>query len=203
VELDGTLLEHPSFFVEPDRDYEVSAHFETGDRAETVNGPAGETRSLRFTAPPPPEPTPETETTSTTTTATEPPTDLPPSEGGGISPAYFLVAAGLTVAAGGVTLWSGLDTLSGVDAYEEAARDRDPDAPRMLEEGQDKELRTNLLIGATAGLGALTVVLALVTDWGSSDADGETEDAPTAGADVSLDLGLLDDGAHVRLGGRF
>lgn len=103
-------------------------------------------------APPPPKPPP-------------PPPPPPP----GPSPLWFYVGAGLTAVVGGVTVWSALDTQKAFDAYER-------DLPRLdqrevdarVSEGHDKELRTNLLIGATALAAAGTAAVGLfVVDWGS------------------------------------
>ncbi|MBN4049573.1 hypothetical protein JYT86_00785, partial [bacterium AH-315-N03] len=69
-----------------------------------------------------------------------------------------------------ILVWSGIDTLDGVDAF-----NRMP-TPEGFEEGQAKELRTNLLIAITAGLGVTTLVLAILADW---DGDAQT---PPAGA---------------------
>ncbi len=59
-------------------------------------------------------------------------------------------------------MWSGLDALAGVDAYEAHP------TQEGLEEGRSKELRTNLLLAGSAVLAATTVGIALfLTDWGS------------------------------------
>jgi hypothetical protein len=77
-----------------------------------------------------------------------------------------LVGAGAALAVTGLAVWSGLDTLSGVDDYE-----ANPTRER-LDEGQGKELRTNLLMVGGGVLAAATLVVALfLTDWGG----GETE----------------------------
>ncbi len=179
--VDGAVVDHPSFFVEPDSDHSVTAHFETGDARETVTGAAGEQRELSFEAPPAPEPEvepevdPEVEPTDPTPVGPDGPPD-----GGGLPPALFLVSGVVTVGLAAATVWSGLDALDGVDAYED-----DPTQDR-LDEGQAKELRTNVLIGATAGFAALSVVLALLTDWGGSD-----EEEPPM---VRASLGVLPGG---------
>jgi hypothetical protein len=60
-------------------------------------------------------------------------------------------------------VWSGLDTTAGVPAYE-----ANP-TQAALEAGQQKELRTNVLVGVTALVGVTTAVLAIFTDWGGRD----------------------------------
>ena len=80
-----------------------------------------------------------------------------------MSPAVFWIGAGLTAVSGGLLLWSGLDTLSANDDYE------DNPTRSGFEDGVDKERRTNILIGTTAVLGVATVAVGLfATDWGGS-----------------------------------
>ncbi len=124
---------------------------------------------------------------------------------GGIHPAGFLTTLALTLGAAGALVWSGMDTLSARDAYEAVAAQerRDgaltfPEARTLLDEGRTKELRTNVLIGATAGLAVLTVVLAIVTDWGSTD-----DDASASGASLRPTLAIESHGAGLGIGGTF
>ncbi len=182
TELDGTLQEWPSFFVEADADHAIGAHFETGDAVpQTVRGAAGDTRAIAFDAPPAPEPEPAAtgprgwptaalrrNTGGEVTEARDADAERPEDRArGGLPPAVFIASAGATLVAGGFLAWSGLDTAAGVPAYE-----ANP-TQEALDAGQRKELRTNVLIGVTAALGAVTGVLALLTDWG-----GRTDDAP-------------------------
>jgi hypothetical protein len=67
-----------------------------------------------------------------------------------------------TLAVGGVAVWSGLDTNRARDTF-----DADP-SQTNLDSGRDKQTRTNVLIGATAGLAVLTVATAIfLVDWGA------------------------------------
>lgn len=81
----------------------------------------------------------------------------------GLPPAYFWSAAALTVATGGVALWSGLDLLKARDDF---ARDATP-TQAEFEAGERRDMRTSVLLGATGALLAGTAVLALFTDFGS------------------------------------
>ena len=74
---------------------------------------------------------------------------------------------------GGVTLWSGLDTNRARDEFE-----TDP-SQSALDDGQAKQSRTNLLLGATAVAGVGTAVIGLFfTNWkGSSKPKPPPEDA--------------------------
>ena len=77
-----------------------------------------------------------------------------------LPPLVTFIGAGLTVAAGGFTLWSGLDTLSAHDDYVENPSDDKYDA------GRRKQLRTNIGIGLTAGFAVTTgVIAAFFTRW--------------------------------------
>jgi hypothetical protein len=155
-----------------------------------VDGMAGLTTDLRFEpggAPKPPpvvppptdpgdDPVPPPEETS------QPPEDA--ASDGGISPIFFISGAVLTAAAGGVLVWSGIDTMNepGEDAVRAGCVGQGTECA-LYQEGLDKELRTNVLIGVTAGLGATTLVLALLTDW-----DGDATAAEVGGAKVSVPM---------------
>jgi hypothetical protein len=183
VSVDGALVNHTSFFVEPDADHVVEAEFETGTQRETVRGAAGEQRAVSFTAPPAPvvaEPEPEPEPEGP-----EQPVTAPPSNDLAVVPwPATIIGAALTVAAGAVLIWSGVDTLDGVPAYE-----ADP-TPERLADGQSRELRTNVLIAVTGGLALTTLVLAFFTDWGGGQPPVETA------------LVIQPDGAYAGLRGR-
>jgi hypothetical protein len=85
----------------------------------------------------------------------------PPAASKGLSPAFFWVGTGLTVVAGGVLTWSALDTLSARDDFEENP------TREGYDDGVDRQRRTNILAGVTAGLGVVTIGIGLfATDWG-------------------------------------
>lgn len=211
VDLDGTLQEWTSFYLEPGADHVVGAHFETGDaEAQHVNAPAGTQQALTFTAPPPPpEPVavveprhgwPANALRHPDGTGTDDSDDARHANGGahgaragggGLSPIVFIASAAATVVAGGVLLWSGVDTTAGVADYE-----ANP-TQAALDAGQSKELRTNILIAATGVLGATTLVFALLTNW-----SGRGEAAPPAAA-VEATIAPVAGGAVGVLGGRF
>lgn len=85
----------------------------------------------------------------------------------GLDPLWFYVGAGATVALGAASVWSGLDTKSAHDDYEAKL----PTLPqseidRRVDEGNGKETRTNLLLGATAVAAAGTAVMGIwLVDW--------------------------------------
>lgn len=90
----------------------------------------------------------------------------PPPPPKGISPGFF--AAGVVAAAGlgATTIWSGIDTENnpGVAAVIAACHGKGPSC-ELYQEGLAHQTRTNALIGATAGVAAVTVVLAIFTNW--------------------------------------
>lgn len=91
-------------------------------------------------------------------------------------PGVFVGLLVATAAVGGVTIWSGVDTIKspGKDGVREACAGLGTDCPEYRE-GRQKQLRTNILIGTTAGMGALTAIFAIfVTDWGGTGATTPT-----------------------------
>lgn len=76
-----------------------------------------------------------------------------------ISPAFFTVGAIASVGLAGATVWSGIDVLGRNDNYE-----TDP-TKAGFDQGSQAELRTNVLIGATAAVGVTTILFAVFTDW--------------------------------------
>ena len=182
LELDGVLQEHTSFFAAPGVTHTVRATFETGPVEHSVRGTAGATERVSFEAPAAPIADAHDEQTDSG--------DERGGSGSGLSPIPFVIVLVATAAAGGVLVWSGLDALDGVPAYQAM-----PTAER-LREGQSRELRTNILIGVTGALALTALVLAIVTDW---DGDGSPAQSgtPQVSLTVTPDLGVL------TLGGSF
>ena len=73
--------------------------------------------------------------------------------------AFFTSAATLTVASGALLIWSGVDTLESKRAFDDAP------SQGLYDEGRSNEVRTNVLIGTTSVLAALTIVSGVFTDW--------------------------------------
>jgi len=212
VEVDGTLSSHDSFYLTPGEEHTIGATFDTGSEQTAVQGEAGEVRALPFEAPegavrledPEDEGGDATEGRNPLAGPIEDERDAPPDESGGLSPAYFITALVLTAGAGATLAWSGVDTLNARDEYEATAMAGNfEEARRMLDDGESKELRTNILIGATAGLAAVTLVFAILTDWGGSDEDGDDPDAVSATLRPQLNLGSKDRAGGLVLEGTF
>ncbi len=104
----------------------------------------------------------------------EPPAAATPTaDAGGVSPVWFYVSGGVTLALAGVTVWSGMDTNSAKSEFDA----RTPTLPRaaqqkLLDDGHAKETRTNVLLVAT-GVGALATgaLGVFAVRWGNT---GET-----------------------------
>lgn len=171
--LDGAPLDTRSSYVT------VGAHAVEGQTSDqrpvraSTSVVAGETTTVSL-APPPEVVAPPVAAPPATT-----PTTVASAQGKrhGWSPA--VVVAGGVVTAGllGLTAWSGLDTVASKDNFDkDQSRDN-------LDKGNSKQLRTNILVGATAGAAALTTLAAVfLVDW-----KGEKREAPGA---PSLQVGL-------------
>lgn len=184
IEVDGTVVRHPTFFTTPDVEHSIKAAFATGETSTFVEGGPGDVRELTLAAPVPPPPPPIPRWT-------------------------FFSSLGATLALGAVTVWSGIDANNGVSAYESAARSasspgiNDGDSPTpaeqaqaLLEDGQSAERRTNILIGVTAAMAATTAVLGVFTNW-----KGESREAGSKRLEPSI--GVTKRGGAFAIKGRF
>lgn len=98
------------------------------------------------------------------------------------SPIFVYFGGALTLALGGITIWSGLDTLQQKDTF-----DKNP-TQSNLDSGKSKELRTNVLIGATSAVAVVTGVTALfLIDW---KGHGGKETKPDESPSVQVGAGL-------------
>lgn len=184
VELDGALTGQMSFFAEPDVEHTVAAGFGTGTPSETFTGTSGQRVELSFEAPPAPV---AERSRRRDVDLANPPAPEPIDDSGGIHPALFVTSLVLTLGAGATLVWSGVDVLNDNDEYEQEARLGNIDRAReLLANGQKEEQRTNILIGVTAGLGALTVLFAILTDWdGAPDEGGIAVQLGPSGAGIA------------------
>jgi hypothetical protein len=183
-----------------------------GDRSESesVKATKGGSTKVSFKAPAekPTEPTPTPATTlekqpeagPTTQQPMEPPKAEPSS---GWSPVVFWIGTGLTVAAGAATAWSGIDTQNnpGADRVREECAGQGESCD-LYQEGLDKQRRTNILAGVTAGVGVVTILIGLfATDWGGSEKAADSRPAPKrAGIEPWIGVGQ---GAAIGAEGRF
>ncbi len=106
-------------------------------------------------------------------------TPPPPKTTGGkpFGPVVFVVMGGLTAVGAGATVVSGIDAKNnpGADAVRRECAGLGESCP-TYQRGLQAQLRTNILLGATAGLAVVTAVVGVFfTEWSSADA------RPTAG----------------------
>jgi hypothetical protein len=194
--LDGTRIVHGApatrrvVYLNPG-DHTIRAAW-SDDRTDSknVSGKAGESAALQFMAPPmpkkeeaPPPPAP------TTNTGANPMADQgKPSEAKPFSPIVFWSGLGATVLLGGITTWSGIDTINnpGKDKVRSHCNPTpQPDCQSLYDQGRSAQTRTNVLIGATSVVGVATAVIgAFFTDWG-----GGKEGAAASTAKVSPFVG--------------
>jgi len=99
-------------------------------------------------------------------TASPPPPPAPPRRRG-VSPIWFFVSAGATVAVGAAATWSALDTKSAFDSYEAELKNLDQaQANRRVDDGHSLETRTNVLWAVTGVLAVGTTALGVfLVDW--------------------------------------
>ena len=135
--------------------------------------PGGQT-VLSFEAPPMPKPEPSPERTPS-----DPPEGPEGEEQGQVevvssgkaSPTLFWLGAAVTTAFGGLTIWSGIDTLNnpGTDEVREACVGQGTSCEEY-QDGVAKQNRTNYLMAGTAiGVASVTVIGLFFTDWGGDD----------------------------------
>jgi hypothetical protein len=133
--------------------------------SKSVTGSRGETTDLSFTAPTDRrQATPGRETSSPI---------VSDSSSGKASPTLFWLGTGATAILGGITLWSGIDTLNnpGPDKVKEVCVGQGTRCPEY-QDGRNKQTRTNAFL-ITTGVAAVSVgVIGLFfTDWGSDSSD--------------------------------
>jgi hypothetical protein len=167
VQVDGMSTDAPSVFVTPGA-HVVSGHTQDGRPVrQSQSVEAGQVVSIALVPPPaagasPPPP---------------PPAAPERHASRGWSPIVVYFGGAVTLALAGITVWSGIDTLQQKDAF-----DKSP-TQNNLDVGKQKETRTNVLIGTTVGVAALTAAAAIVlVDWHASTDRKETGPSVQVGA---------------------
>lgn len=163
------------FFVDPGKHELLVGWSDERSTKVSVDATAGGAQELSLT-PPPPSKKPDLPTT--------PPESTPSSKPFG--PAVFFIGLGLTAAGAGVTVWSGIDTQNnpGPNAVKADCVGQGTSCPQY-QQGLSSQLRTNVLIAATGGVGLVTAVVGIFfTQW--SHPDTQAEHTPPAGAGLHL-----------------
>lgn len=183
IDLDDAVQQARSLFVDPSTSHVIVAHFSTGDVTKEISGEPGQTTTLRIEAPAARLTAPVSDPQEPVSTSGS--QDL---SSGGLPPVVTFIGAGVTGAFLIATIISGVDTNAGVDAYETAARSGAPNARQLLDDGESKETRTNVLIGMTAVFAIATGVIAgVLTDWSSEEeADTHAAIIPTTNGVMGL-----------------
>ncbi len=164
VSVDGASAEPGVVYVNAGS-HVVVATLRGARQQRTVEVARGDTVAVAFEAPlPPPAPplaAPDERVTSALPSPLAPvPAVSSAPERRGVSPWFVAGGAALAAAGAGVTVWSGLDTLSALHMF-----NAHPTSSN-LSDGKSAETRTNVLLGATLGVAALTGAFAVwVVDW--------------------------------------
>ena len=175
----GTAATKRTLFLAPGT-HSLRAGFDGGrTESKDVDATAGASGSLDFggetekaaepEAKPEPAPPPEP--------APNPDADKGAKHRHGLPPFVFWAAAGATVVAGGITTWSGIDTVNnpGADKVKAECAAGDQNCS-LYKQGRSEQARTNVLLGVTGALAVGTVVLAAIgIDWGSGSAPAQDE----------------------------
>lgn len=228
--VDGTVLAVGKERVMRIGDHAVRLRASGGEESRVVRIVADDVVELRPSAAsgavvvPTPTPTP---TPATASSASAPPTVAPPPASPGpagppvpqspspspssdkaesrkpLPPIFVVVGAGLTAIAGGVSVWSALDTKSTHDTFVSTtcSTTSSTECTTLASSGRSAQTRTNVLLATTGGLSVVTLIVAVfLVDWGG----------PTKAPERSASLRRWDFGplagpqlAGVRLGGTF
>lgn len=181
----GRASEHWTLYLDAG-DHLVTANW-TRDRvaAKQVSVSAGEAQSLSFKPiePEAEEVDPVPAESDVPKEGSSPPVTDDLGRSRGLSPVYFWVGLGTTAALGGATIWSGIDTLNnpGPAAVRTGCVGQG-ESCSLYRDGQRAELRTNVLIGATAAFALATAVTGIFfTDFSHNQ---PARDARVMGARV-------------------
>jgi hypothetical protein len=159
--INGKPSTHHTFFARPGP-RTVGGSFD-GDRqtSQQINALAGQTTTLSLEAPAKVvkvEPKPTAGSIHEADRHTE--------ESHGVGRKWIVLTGILTVGLGASTIVEGLSTLDQRDDIQAAVAARDSaKAMSLYNDARSTQLRTNILIGATAAAGLSTIILAFVTNW--------------------------------------
>lgn len=179
-------------YLEPGKHSLVAMFGDRRTAPDNVTEKAGEHAKITFHQPPAPpaKPTPSVLPPGGEHAGAPHDHGTPKAKSGGLSPWFFATGAVVTAAVGGVSIWSGLDTLKAHDKYKKNKTEAG------YQDGLDREKRTNILFAATGVAAAATITLALFTDFsGSSSAESDKG--------VATSVSASPDGASVLVRGRF
>jgi hypothetical protein len=176
----ASAREQYTFYTQPGA-RTILATFDDGRTATgQITGIANQTATLQLTAPPKPvepvvevkqDPVPKSEPVKVEPRRTRPTT--------GISRAWVLGGTIVTLGLGVSATLYGLKTLDTRDKLREQVDPESQATVDLFNKGRDQQMRTNILIGATAAAGITTIVLAFVTNWSPGERREEFAIVPT------------------------
>ena len=161
----------------------------------------GGSQSLQLEPPAPPAPpVPPPPVPVATPVVAPPPVTVPPAVAPAppppaskpFGPAVFITGAALTAIGAGFTVWSGVDTVNnpGADRVRAECSKGNTDCTGLYQTGRDAQSRTNILVGVTSGVAAVTAIVGLFfTQWSSGGATAGTHSAPARAVVPVLGIG--------------
>jgi hypothetical protein len=205
VVVDNKVMPFPespsaTVYLEPGPHAVVAGWSNNRHRNSDVNAVPGGNSKLVFNAASADKPAGETPLASHDpgTGTGEPGADRPPDRDkkGGLPPMVFYVGLGATAVLGGVTTWSGIDTVNnpGADTIRNCKLSP-PECDALYQEGVAHQTRTNELIGVTSVVGVTTGIIALFfTNWGDDSQPAEKKEArimPVVGVTNGVTIGAV------------
>lgn len=172
----------------------IGASFSGGRNAQRqLTLRAGASTTMRLDAPPLPAPAaPASDPAPAPIVATPVVATPTHRESHGLQRKWLIITAVATAGLGAGAAWQGISTLSTRDDIKSATAAGDTArAASLYDRGRDEQLRTNILLGATAAFGVTSIVLAVMTDWSGGEERRDIAVTPTEG------------GATFAVGGRF
>ncbi len=150
------LAQAASFYVMPGP-HLVEARFPEQSATESPTALAGQSTTVTLTAPAIEAPAPAP--VAVVPVTTEKPRSTRP-----LPPFAVYLGAGVTVLLGGLTVMSGLDTLSQKESFDGQR------SQANLDDGKSKQLRTNILLAGTGVVALATGAMAIfLVDWRRTD----------------------------------
>lgn len=191
----GDAAESHTFFVEPGARNLETRWANRGTRARSLDCTAGQSVELSLDAPPPeatapvtPPPAPVIVPPPVVVVAPPPPPPVAQPARRPLPPVVFWIGLAATAAAGGVLVWSHVDTLSARDAYVQRPTEAG------YNDGVSRQTRSTALVATTAVLGVATAVVgAFFTEWsGSTGRERALRVVPSLGlGNGGMQMGML------------
>lgn len=170
------------FYLDPGEHEVVIGWSDDRARVVRVHATAGGATELNLDAPPPKPSAPAGTAAAGVGTVDGPPLVVEAPSRKPFGPWLFVVGSVLTVGAGIATVASGVDTLNNPGTGKVTAGCVGlGESCALYQQGLASQTRTNVLVGVTAGVGALTAVVGLfLTQWSSPAGPSARASSPAA-----------------------